>query len=204
MMRASAIATCLLGVVLSACGPGPAADLEIERLPEVNPNLPSVPTLPEPPFPVTYDDNSYSVYGVRRRAATTMDSAVSLTGYVVDVYRAPPCEEGQTCPPPAAPHVYIADTPEDPEDHDQRILVAGYAENQTEVDEIMELHERGRYEQPDPESGQPPFPVDFVLGAKVKVEGRFTRVSGAGFNASNGLLEYRGYELIEPPPEDEG
>lgn len=187
----------------TGCGPSAAEDLEIERLPEVNPNLPAVPTLPPPPFEVQYADGSYSVYGVRRRNLTTMDTEVAVTGYVVEFYEAPECEEGQTCPPAAAPHVWIADTPENPEDPSERLMVAGYAENQTQVDEIMEAHRRGRFEQPDPESGLLPFPVDFAIGAKVKVMGRFTRVAAAGFNVSNGMVDYENYELIEAAPEEE-
>src|SRR5688572_11539396 len=69
-------------VLLTACGEGPAADLTIERLPDVTPNVPAVPTLPPPPYPVQYPDNSYSVYGLRRRESTTMDTDVQVTGYI--------------------------------------------------------------------------------------------------------------------------
>ena len=56
----------------------------------------------------------------------------------------------------------------------------------------------------DPESGMLPVPTDFLIGAKVKVSGRFARISGTGFNISNGLLEYRGHETLEPAPAAEG
>ena len=88
----------------------------------------------------------------------------------------------------------------EPGDDEQRIMLAGYAENQTQIDEAVELAERGRYEPPDPESGILPIPTDFAVGARVKVTGQFTRISGAGFNVSNGMLEYRGHERLEPPP----
>ena len=185
--------------LLGACGEQPASDLTIERLPDVDPSLPSVPTLPPPPHEVQYSDNSYSIYGVRRRAGTTMDTELAVTGYIVEIYVPPECPEGRTCDPPAAPHLWMADTRE-PEDDEERLMVAGYAENQQQIDEAVELAERGRYEPPDPESGILPIPTDFAVGAKVRMNGRFTRVSGAGFNVSNGLLEYRGHEVVEPPP----
>lgn len=189
-----------LATALSACGESAATDLTIERLPDVNASLPNVPTLPPPPFEVTYADGCYSVYGVRRRGSTTMDTDVCLTGYIVDIYLPPECPEGRTCDPPAAPHLWVADTRDAGED-DDRILVSGYAENQTQIDEAVELAERGRYEPPDPESGMLPVPVDFAVGAKVKLQGRFTRMSAMGFNVSNGLIDYRGHEIVEPPPE---
>ena len=51
---------CLLTVTLAlvACGEQPASDLTIERLEDVDVNLPDVPTLPPPPFEVQYTDLS--------------------------------------------------------------------------------------------------------------------------------------------------
>lgn len=180
----------------------PASDLTIERLQDVNPNLPAVPTLPPPPHEVQYSDDCFSVYGVRRRAGTTMDTDVCVTGYIVEIYQPPECPEGRTCDPPAAPHLWVADTRDAGED-DDRILLAGYAENQAQIDEAVEQARRGRYRPPDPEqiaAGILPIPVDFAVGAKIKVQGRFTRMSAMGFNVSNGLIDYRSHEIVEPPP----
>lgn len=189
----------LAAAPLTGCGEQAASDLTIERLPDVNPSLPAVPTIPPPPHEVTYADGCYSVYGVRRRAGTTMDTDVCLTGYIVAIYQPPECPQGRTCDPPAAPHLWVADTRDAGEDGD-RIMLAGYAENQTQIDEAVEQARRGRYQPPDPESGILPIPTDFGVGAKVKIQGRFTRMSGMGFNVSNGLLDYRGHEIVEPAP----
>ncbi|MCZ7678552.1 MAG: hypothetical protein M5U28_07165 [Sandaracinaceae bacterium] len=112
--------------VLAACGEQAASDLTIERLPDVNPSLPSVPTLPPPPHEVQYSDGCFSVYGVRRRGGTTMDTDVCVTGYIVGIYVPPECPEGRTCDPPAAPHLWVADTRDAGED-DDRLMLAGYA-----------------------------------------------------------------------------
>ncbi|MFK7987227.1 MAG: hypothetical protein AB8I08_14480, partial [Sandaracinaceae bacterium] len=173
-MSPSRLACVLLlagATLLGGCGEQAASDLTIERLPDVDPSLPSVPTIPPPPYEVQYSDNSYSIYGVRRRGGTTMDTELSVTGYIVDIYVPPECPEGRTCDPPAAPHMWIADVREPGED-DTRLMVAGYAENQTQIDEAVELAERGRYEPPDPESGILPIPTDFGVGAKVRIQGR--------------------------------
>lgn len=203
-MSLRSIATCIvaLGLVpaLASCGEQAAADLQIERLPDVSPSLPSVPTLPPPPFPVTYPDGSYSVYGVRRRQAVTMNTDVAVTGYIVEIYVPPVCEQGRTCPTPAAPHLWIADTRGETDDA-ERLMIVGYAENQAQIDEAMEQARRGRYEPPEPETGLLPVPTDFFVGNKVKINGRFARISGSGFNVSEGLVEYRGHETLEQSPE---
>ncbi len=182
--------------VLASCGQHAAADLQIERLPDVSPSLPNVPTLPPPPFPAQHPDQSYSVYGLRHRQAVTMNSEVSVTGYIVGIYSAPECPTGRTCPTPAAPHIWIADTRGETNDA-HRLMVVGYAENQTQIDEAMALAARGRYVPPAPETGLLPIPTDFYVGNKVKISGRFGRISGSGFNVSEGLLEYRSHETQE-------
>jgi len=186
----------VLSLVGIGCGDQVDPDLEVERLPDVTPNLPDVPNLPPPPFPTTYEDSSYSVWGVRHRIRNTMDTDVTLTGYIVEIYTPPECPDGEVCPRAAAPHLYIADT-QGETDHHKALMLVGYAENQTQIDEAVELASRGRYEPPDPESGILPIPTDFAVGNKVKFTGKFTRVSGSGFNNSEGLLEYRSHETVE-------
>jgi hypothetical protein len=197
MVRALITLSLLPG--LWACGPEAAEDLTIQRLPEVEPNLPAVPTLPPPPHPVQYGDSSYSVYGVRHRLANTVNTELSVTGYIVEVYVPPECPEEENCPPATAPHMWIADTQEEAESG-KRLTVVGYAENQVQIDEAVEAMERGRPLEIDPESGMLPIPTDFNVGAKVTISGRFARISGSGFNISNGLLEYRSHETLEPAP----
>jgi hypothetical protein len=201
-LRSIALCVVALGLLpsLAACGESAAADLQIERLPDVSPSLPNVPTLPPPPHPVQYPDGSYSVYGLRRRQAVTLNTDVAVTGYIVAIYAPPECPEGRTCPTPAAPHLWIADTRGAEEDGD-RLMIVGYAENQTQIDEAMELASRGRYEPPEPETGLLPIPTDLFVGNKIKINGRFARISGTGFNVSEGLVEYRGHETQELSPE---
>lgn len=201
--RPLAFVLLLIAAALSGCGQQAASDLTIERLPTVNPSLPTVPQLPPPPHEVQYADGCFSVYGVRRRAGTTMDTDVCVTGYIVGIYQPPACPAGRTCDPPAAPHLWVADERGTTDDGD-RLLLAGYAENQAQIDEAVELARRNRYQPPDPESGMLPIPTDFGVGAKIKIQGRFTRMSGMGFNVSNGLLDYRGHETLEPAPAPTG
>lgn len=191
----------LAGLLLSAaCNPAPAASAEVAKVPDIKPNLPAVPTLPPPPYPIQYPDSSYSLFGLRKKIKTTMDTEIDLTGFVVETYVPPECPAGTQCPQARAPHVYLADSKGE-SDTAKRILLVGYAENQKSIDEAIVDKKRGKYKAPNPESGQLPIPTDLFPGAKIKVHARFTRVSGSGFAQSDGLLDYRGHTTLEPPTE---
>jgi hypothetical protein len=196
--RLVAIALGLMSApAFSGCENGAAADLTIERLPDVSPQVPAVPTIPPPPYPVTYPDGSYSVYGVRRRESVTMNQTVTVSGYIVEIYQPPECPRGQTCTP-AAPHIWIADSRSETESRN-RLMIVGYAQNQEEVADAVAAARRGRV--PPPEEGQIAVPSDFFVGNKVKVQGQFVRIAGSGFNVSEGLLDYRGHNTLEVTPE---
>lgn len=172
--------------------------VEAEVLPEVRPNLPEVPTLPPAPHPTQYPDQSYSIYGVRKRMQRTVDTEVQVTGYIVDIYRPPECPQGRTCPPARMPHIWLADTRGE-QDPNKRMRVAGYAENQQMIDQAIEDARRG--EAPEVhEGGPPPIPTDFGVGAKVRITGQFVRVSGTGFADSQGMIDYRSHTTVEPAP----
>ncbi len=180
-------------VLVAACGQsGTASQAEVEKLPTIQPQLPEVPTLPPPPHPVRYNDESYSVYGLRKELRKEIDKDVTLTGYIVNIYQPEPCPKGETCPPPRAPHLWLADTPEE-KDVEKLIRLCGYAENHEELAKAA----RSARTKPDPESGIIPIPNDFAVGAKVKVKAHFAYISGLGFNDASGLLDYRGHETLE-------
>lgn len=190
----------LVGVLCVGCGSEPASDLKVERLPEVHPNLPAVPTLPPPPYPVQLPDQSYTVYGLRKRLRNTIDTDVTVTAYIVDAYVPPVCPEGRTCPTPAAPHLWLADARDDHEERN-RLTLVGYAENQAQLDEAVEAARRGHPILPQhPEAGELQIPFDFFPGAKIKVTGHFGYMSSTGFSEASGVLEYRSHTTIEPSP----
>lgn len=186
---------------VTGCGDDAASNIVVERLDDVRPALPEVPTLPPPPHPIQYPDGSFSVYGLRQRLNNTIDTEVTVTGYIVDIYTPPECPKGERCPTPTAPHMWIADTTGE-QDMRKRLAVAGYAENQAQIDEAVAEARKGRYKPPPPESGLLPVPVDLAVGNKVKVTGQFARVSGSGFNISNGLVDYRSHETTETAGDD--
>jgi len=185
----------LAGVLLSVgCEQITAAsddEAEAEQLPQIVPSLPEVPTLPPPPFPTTYDDESYSVYGLRQRPTKVLDTDLSVTGYIIEIYEPPPCpkRKNEDCPKVAAPHIFVADTPEQT-DRAEQLLIVGYADNQEQLDRAR----RGR--QTTTISGAVVVPRDFVVGNRIRATGHFTLISSGGFNTSNGLLEYASHETL--------
>ena len=187
------VATLLL--TMAADCTTPETNLKVEKLPEVTPSLPPVPTIPPHPHPLTYPDSTYSVFGLRYKIRKTIKNDQTVTGYIVDIYVPPECEE-DPCPRPKAPHMWVADT-KDEKDRAKQVRVVGYAENQEQIDEAIELARKGKLEPPDPESGILPIPTDFLVGNKVKVTGPFNYVSGTGFQSSDGLIEYRKHETLE-------
>jgi hypothetical protein len=202
---------------VSACEQTASAKVPVEKLPDVKPSLPPVPTLPPPPFPIQYSDQSYSVYGLRRAIRKTINTEVTVTGYLAKVFVPPVCppegtpaKEAKTfkCPLPPAPHVWVADTKQET-DNTKMVLIGGFAENQKAIDDaIAESKKPKKKAAPPEDTGLIPVPVDLFLGAKAKLKGRFTYMSGAGFQSSEGVMDYGGHEILEPgeapPPPPKG
>ncbi len=194
-MGARLIGLILAGALLSAgCEQIKAAseaDTEADQLPEIVPDLPEVPTLPPPPFPTTYEDESYSAYGLRQRLSKVLGTDLSVTGYIMEIYEPPACKKRkkEECPKVAAPHMFIADTA-DQTDRAEQLLIVGYADNQ----EQLARARRGR--KTTTISGAVVVPRDFAVGNKVRVKGHFTLISSGGFNTSSGLIEYASHETL--------
>jgi hypothetical protein len=192
---------------LTACEQTAAAKIPVEKLPEVKPSVPPVPTIPPAPYPVQYSDQSYSVYGLRRALRRTINTELNVTGYIAKVFVPPECPPKEKCPLPPAPHFWLADTKTET-DQGKLVLVGGYAENQKAIDDaIKEASKKSKAAAPPEDTGLLPVPTDINPGAKLKLKGRFTFMSGAGFQSSEGVLDYGGHETLEPgiaPPPPSG
>lgn len=193
-------------VLLAGCEQKAEAKVQVEKLPDVKPSLPPVPTIPPPPHPIQYEDQSYSVYGLRRHLRRTIDTEVSVTAFIAKVFVPPVCPPKEKCPTPPAPHIWVADVASET-DEMKYLLVADYAENQKAIDEATENEKKGKPQDlvELQEMGMLPIPTDFLQGAKVRLKGRFAYVSGGGFQSSEGVLAYAGHETLQPgtpPPEE--
>jgi hypothetical protein len=183
--------------MFTACEQTAAARVPVEKLPDVKPTLPPVPTIPPAPYPIQFSDQSYSVYGLRRALRRTINTEVSLTGYITKVFTPPECPD-EKCPLPPAPHFWLADSKTEA-DPAKQVLVGGYAESQKALDDALKDAKKPKSKAPPPEdTGLIPVPTDLFNGAKIKLKGRFTYMSGAGFQSSEGVLDYAGHETLEP------
>ena len=208
-MKALSWMLCVIAVAgltvgsLAGCEQKAQAKVQVEKLPEVHASLPPVPTIPPAPFPVQHPDQSYSVYGLRRALRRTIGTEVNVTAYIAKVYVPPECPPKEKCPLPPAPHIWLADRA-DETDATKLVIVAGYADNQKAIDDAVKEAKKPKKAAPPPEdTGLLPIPVDFWQGAKIKLKGRFSYMSGAGFQSSEGVLDYGGHETLQPgtPPE---
>ncbi|MCP4604303.1 MAG: hypothetical protein GY847_27910 [Proteobacteria bacterium] len=174
----------------------------VEEVKAYQPNLPSIPNIPKPTVAETYSDGSYSVYGLRRSLRKMIETQVTVTAYIAHIYEKPVCPEGKTCHT-LMPHLFLADEREEKLDR-RRLRLVGYASSFKDMDEERERAEKGEEEKELPEGVYlPPVIWDWRSGHKYKVTGRFTRRSGAGFMATDGLIEYESHECLDCPVEEE-
>ncbi|MCU0661252.1 MAG: hypothetical protein MUC50_02885 [Myxococcota bacterium] len=171
-----------------------------EKVDTYKANLPPVPSIPKPTAPEAYPDGSHSVYGVRKQILKTIETQVTVTAYIANVYKKPECEEGKACFT-LMPHLFLAD--EKAENIEKRLLrVVGYAKSFKEMDDQKEKDEKGIKDELPEGVYLPPVIWDWREGQKYKITGRFTRQSGDGFMATDGLLEYEKHECLDCPPEE--
>lgn len=202
MTPVSILALTFCALLIAGCGDDSGGKaMTVKKVDSYEPNLPAVPTIPKPDVPETYSDGSYSVHGARKNIGKTIDTQITVTGYVADIYEKPECPEDKQCFT-LMPHLFLAD--EKDEEIERRLLkVVGYAKSFKEMEDQKEKDERGIEEELPEGVHLPPVVWDWREGHKYKIKGRFTRQSGEGFMATDGLLEYAGHECLDCPEEDE-
>ena len=188
------LAACL---ILSACDDEEGGGaVQVEQIDGYKANLPPIPKIPRPNVPETYDDGSYSVYGLRKNLVKTMDTEITVTAFISSKYEKPVCPEGKTCHT-LMPHLFLADDPA--EAIEKRTLkMVGYAQSFKEMED-QELLDKG--EEREVELAEDQFLKEVIWdwrkGNKYKVTGFFTREAGSGFKATDGLLEYISRKCID-------
>jgi len=193
------LAACL---VLSACEDDDSGGpVQVQEINGYQANLPPVPSIPKPNVPETYSDGSYSVYGLRKNLVKTMDTEVVVTAFISSKYEKPVCAEGKTCHT-LMPHLFLADDPN--ESIEKRTLkMVGYAQSFKEMED-QELLDKGEEREVELSEGQFLKEVvwDWRQGNKYKITGFFTRESGSGFKATDGLLEYMEHKCLDCSEEE--
>jgi hypothetical protein len=172
----------------------------VEKVDAYKPNLPPVPSIPKPTVPETYPDGSFSVYGLRKGINKNIETMVTVTAYVAEVYKKPECADDKVCHV-LMPHLFLADEKDEKLER-RRIRLVGYAKSFKEMEDQKEKDKKGVKDELPDGVYLPPVIWDWREGHKYKITGRFTRQSGEGFMATDGLLEYSKHECLDCPVED--
>ena len=199
MLVVSALAACLFLIACEDEEGGGA--VQVEQINGYKANLPPIPKIPRPNVPETYGDGSYSVYGLRKNMVKTMDTEVAVTAFISSKYEKPVCPEGKTCHT-LMPHLFLADDPN--EAIEKRTLkMVGYAQSFKELED-QELMDKGEEREVELAEGQflKETVWDWRKGHKYKITGFFTRESGSGFKATDGLLEYMERKCLDCEEEE--
>jgi len=158
----------VLAVGLMACdGGGQGQSLhetEATPLPPIKVDLPPPPPFTAPTTPEKYPDGSYSIYGLRKKIESLIGQTVTVSGYIINVYKCPECPKGKECKACQQPNFWMGD--EKTTKLEKALMVVDYPTKKPLVDK----------------------PPEFVEGNKYKVTGVFQRASITGFNASDGLI----------------
>ncbi|NVB41505.1 hypothetical protein G6O69_26945 [Pseudenhygromyxa sp. WMMC2535] len=187
----------LLAAPLGACTDKQeqAAGPEEEVLPNIQVELPGSPDFDEARAPVRYEDETYSIFGLRKDIDENLKRGESgeeviVKGWVQEIYVPPECPEGELCPPGKQPHFWITDKA-DSKGKKRAMMVVNYYFPIPEWDEdTQKLWEE-----------EPLVVVE--LGKEYTIKGKFKRFSDSGFAHDNGLLEFVSYKVTDPESGEE-
>jgi hypothetical protein len=182
----------LVALAMPACDKGgeeakEEKKAEEEAGPAVKVQLPPSPDFDEGKAPVTHEDGSFSVYGLRKDidqnvADGDAGKEVMVKGWIQEIYVAPECPEGEVCPPPKQPHVWITDA-QGQEGKKRAMMVVNYRFVIPEFELPMW-------------KGQPEVVLE--KGKQYTFKGKFKRFSDTGFAFDSGLLEFVAYKPHDP------
>lgn len=149
--------------------------------------LPASPDFAEGSAPEKWEDGAWSIWGLRRDIDKQVKDGESGTelevkGWVQEVYVPPECPEGETCPPPKQPHMWITDH-QDAKGKKRAMMVVNYRFT------IPEWDAKRWKDEPD---------VVFQEGKRYTIKGKFKQFSDTGFAYDRGLLEFVAYKPLDP------
>ncbi len=136
------------------------------QLPKIKVNLPPSPSFQKDHAPESYTDGSSSIYGLRKKLRKSLNKAVRLKAYIVEVYECP-CDMRKKDCRCDKPHLWLSDRASGPKD--KGLMVSG----------IPKKHPKSRRK------------MKWQIGIAYHFSGVFSRNSGTGFSASDGLLIYQ-------------
>jgi hypothetical protein len=138
-------------------------ETEGTALPPIKVDLPPPPSFAASDIPEKTPEGDWSIRGVRKNKATTINQKVKVKGYLLEVYQCPVCPKGQTCKLCDQPHFFLGDKPDTKKE--KALMV---------VDYLMP-------------KAKPPA---LTVGKQYEIEGTFAINSSTGFGASDGLVVF--------------
>lgn len=194
MITARLVLACLvLPLAVAGCDDKPKVDIqkseEKDDAPATNVKveLPPSPNFDEGKSPVQWEDGSFSIYGLRQKLDENVKEGeagkeVQVKGWVQEVYVPPPCPEGETCPPPKQPHVWITDG-QGEQGKKRAMMVVNY-----------------RFQIPEYQAKMWKDAPEVVLekDKRYTFRGKFKQFSDTGFAFDRGLLEFVAYRPLDP------
>lgn len=136
-------------------------ETEATALPPIKVDLPPPPSFAASDVPEKTPDGTWTIRGVRKNRATTLNNKVKVKGYLLEVYQCPVCPKGQTCKLCDQPHFFLGDKPDTKKE--KALMV---------VDYLMPKQK----------------PPALTVGKQYDIQGTFSVNSPTGFGASDGLL----------------
>ena len=180
-----------VALALPACDSGAEEVKEEKKAEDLGPavkvQLPPSPDFDEGKAPITWEDGSLSIFGLRKDidqnvADGDAGKEIMVKGWIQEIYVAPECPEGEVCPPPKQAHVWITDH-QGQEGKKRAMMVVNYRYTIPE------------FELPD-WKGQPEVVLE--KGKQYTFKGKFKRFSDSGFAFDSGLLEFIAYKPHDP------
>lgn len=147
-------------------------DPQQTQLPKIKVNLPPPPSFQKEHAPEMFPDSSYSVYGLRKNIKSKINTKIRVKGFLLEVYECPECPQGTDCKACRKPHLWISDRANGPKE--KSLLVTDYPKEDPETKKATEWQVGGQY----------------------YVNGIFSKTSGTGFSASDGLLIFSDAQLV--------
>jgi hypothetical protein len=136
-------------------------DTEATALPPIKVDLPPPPSFAASDIPEKTPEGDWSIRGVRKNHATTINQKVKVKGFLLEVYQCPVCPKGQTCKLCDQPHFFLGDKADTKKE--KALMVVDYLAPKQK-------------------------PPALTVGKQYEIEGTFAINSPTGFGASDGLL----------------
>jgi hypothetical protein len=155
------LAALFLGACAGNSSGASLAEPEATALPPIKVDLPPAPSFAASDIPEKTPEGDYSIRGVRKNKATTLNQKVKVKGYLLEVYQCPACPKGQTCKLCDQPHYFLGDKADTKKEKAMMV-----------VDYLMPKQK----------------PPALTVGKQYEVEGTFSINSPTGFGSSDGLI----------------